>query len=133
MSTINQNVFPMVKPPLIFVSYSHSDDGELVNEIIDHLNRHAKEGACISECDRGYEGGAKWREKIETGIRRAAVAVLLISKDFLKSEFIMEEEIKLIRHRYQVEELYVYPILLSNCSLIQEGDRNRDFLEWVYH
>ncbi len=76
----------------IFISYSHQDQG-LLDEFRTHLGYWSKEGQILIWSDQDLETSQLWREEIEKALDSAAVAVLLISPDFLNSEFIRDTEL----------------------------------------
>ena len=65
--------------------------------------------------DTQIEPGIDWLAKIEAELAGASIAVLLISVDFLNSEFIRGKEVPTILERRSTEGLVVFPILIKPC------------------
>jgi tetratricopeptide (TPR) repeat protein len=76
----------------VFVSYSHKDK-EWLDKFRDILGPDIRNGRVDYWDDRELQPGDPWFSKILEGISAARVAVLLISPNFLASQFIMEKEV----------------------------------------
>jgi len=73
---------------VIFVSYAHEDVDVLVRLRV-MLAPLVREGHVEIWADDRVEVGRRWDDEIESSMRRAEVAVLLVSADFLASDYIM--------------------------------------------
>lgn len=71
----------------VFVSYSHRDSRWLERLQV-HLRPIARRGDLALWDDTRIAAGERWRPAIRAAIARAAASVLLISADFLASDFI---------------------------------------------
>jgi hypothetical protein len=76
----------------IFVSYSH-EDRRWLERLLRHLRPLVRGGTIQVFSDQEIKVGADWRHEIETGLGAANIAILLISADFLASDFIMDQEL----------------------------------------
>ena len=100
----------------VFISYSHTDEA-WKDQLATHLKTLEIEGFYQSWDDAKIEPGSDWRGEIETALNRAQVAVMLISADFLASQFITEVEVPLILKRRQEQGLIVLPVIVKPCAL----------------
>jgi len=101
--------------PTVFISYSHQDEPWK-----DHLTRHLRvlelEGAFELWDDRKIAAGDGWRAEIEKAMERAKAAVLLISADFLISDFIRGTEVPRFLQRRAQEGLRIIPLIVRPCA-----------------
>lgn len=65
--------------------------------------------------DTRIQAGDKWREEIKKAIAAAKVAILLVSTDFLASDFINENELPPLLHSAKEKGMVVLPLILKPC------------------
>jgi hypothetical protein len=113
----------MAEPIQIFVSYAHQDSRWLGDDsLIPWLARSLRRDQVVFWWDReGILPGDEYRKLIEKEIGRSAIAVLLVSQEFLNSEFIEEVELPLIRARSDAGQMLAIPILLEPCGWEELG------------
>ena len=100
----------------IFISYSHADE-----KWLDLLKKHLKVLERFSDSveywvDTKLRGGDKWRQEITAAISRANVAILLVSTDFLASDFIATDELPPILRKAEEEGTRILPLIVSPCA-----------------
>ncbi len=78
--------------PRVFISYSHEDKAYL-DRLRVHLKPLERENLIDTWDDTQIKAGENWQKVIETALERAAIAILLISPDFLASDFIIDNEL----------------------------------------
>ena len=103
----------------IFISYSHKD-----REYLERLQVHLKplEEAGLIEVwdDTRIKAGDKWKSSIESALRRAAVAILLISADFLASEFIVKNELPPLLRAAEQKGTVVLPLVVKPSRFVRD-------------
>ena len=85
----------MTPPPerdQLFISYSHVDR-QWVDRLQKTIHPVVRSHGLRLWDDSQIEPGDKWKEEIETALAAAKVALLLVSSDFLASEFVTNSEL----------------------------------------
>ncbi len=101
--------------PLIFISYSKFDD-EAKAFVARQLGVLRHIGNVEIWDDSAIGVGDDWFDKIDANLKCCSVAVLLISADFLGSEFCMKDEVPVLLKRREREGMMIAPILLRHCA-----------------
>jgi hypothetical protein len=99
----------------IFISYSHKDE-VWKDRLVAHLGVLQQEGVLDVWDDRRIVAGEDWYQKIKEVINRASVVVLLVSADFLTSNFILSEEVPRLLERKDEEGLRIFPVIIRPCA-----------------
>jgi internalin A len=95
----------------VFYSYSHRDE-RFRERLEAELRSLHREGAIREWHDRMLTPGDEWREAISKELERADVIILMVSPDFLASDFAYEEELMRAVERHERGEARVVPIIL---------------------
>ncbi len=98
----------------IFISYSHADEA-WKDRLARHLRVLELEGELSLWDDRRIDTGDDWLPEIETALETADVAVLLVSADFLVSDFIRRQEVPRLLARRAAGGVWVVPVIVEPC------------------
>ena len=94
----------------VFISYAHKD-----REFVDRLNVHLaplKREEIDQWDDSMILPGTTWNKKIERRLKEANIILLMISPDFINSEFIYESELPIALQRHREGAATVIPVIL---------------------
>lgn len=99
-------------PPLeLFYSYSHKDE-PLRKQLETHLDPLRRDGLIKPWTDRCIPAGTEWSKQIDHHIRSANIILLLISPDFLASNYCVDIEMDIALQRHKKNEAVVIPLIL---------------------
>ena len=104
----------MAEPIEVFFSYSHKDKS-LRDKLATHLKIFERQGVISGWTDRKITAGSEWAGKIDEHLNSAQVILLLISADFLASDYCYDIEMKRAMERHDSGEARVIPVILRPC------------------
>ena len=102
---------PQTEPVTLFLSYANEDE-PFCQEFKKHLKLLERQNLLSTWYDRQITAGANWGEEIDKQLERASIIVLLISPDFLASDYCYSHEMQLALERHKQGLTHVIPILL---------------------
>jgi hypothetical protein len=99
---------------LIFISYSHKDE-RWKERLEEQLGVLEQEGNFEVWTDSQIGAGEGWYEKIDEALKKASVAILLVSASSLTSKFILKKEVKDLLQLRQEKDKRIFPIIIKDC------------------
>lgn len=99
----------------IFISYSHKDDA-LRAELDKHLALLRREGAIELWSDHRILPGSEFDKDIAEALEAAQIILLLVSADFLASDYCFGIEMRRAMERHDAGEAVVVPVILRACD-----------------
>lgn len=99
----------------LFYSYSHQDE-QLRDELEKHLTLLKREGLVDSWHDRSIPLGKEWAGEIDAHLNNADIVLLLVSSDFLASDYCFDKEMTRAMERHGAGEAVVIPVILRPCD-----------------
>lgn len=113
-SVIDTAGAPPTSPPTVFVSYAH-EDRAFVDKLAPHLRVLVRDGRISLWHDAEILPGDRWDDEIERHLRAAAIIVLIVSADFINSEYIWDKELALAIARAERGTARVIPVIVRPC------------------
>jgi hypothetical protein len=95
----------------LFYSYSHRDE-ELRGELEKHLTILRRQGVIRDWHDRKIASGSEWRGQIDEHLERSQLILLLISADFIASDYCYDIELTRAMERHHAGTARVVPVVL---------------------
>ena len=99
----------------LFFSYSHIDEN-LRDQLEIHLSSLRRQGLIDSWHDRRITAGEEFGAAIDGHIDTSDVIFLLVSPDFIASDYCYEREMKRALERHDRGEAQVIPVILRPCD-----------------
>lgn len=115
----DENLHPAKTGSNIFISYSHRDT-EYLHRLQVHLKPLEVTGNISSWADTKILAGDKWKDKISSALDDAKAAILLISADFLASDFIISDELPTLLTKAKEEGTRILPVVLKPCRFSRD-------------
>jgi hypothetical protein len=119
----NEHKLDIVKENSVFISYSHNDK-EYLSRILIHLKPLENENKIDLWVDERIKPGDKWKQEIEKALLKSNVAILLISADFLASDFIVKNELPPILKKAEEKGTRIIPVILKSCRFDRDNNLN---------
>ncbi|MCA9423053.1 MAG: TIR domain-containing protein [Nitrospira sp.] len=105
-----------MEPVDLFYSYAHEDES-LREELAGHLKIMERRGVIRPWHDRCLAPGQTWDQEINTQLAAADLVLLLVSADFINSDYIWGKELDVAMKRYASKEASVIPVMLRSVDI----------------
>jgi internalin A len=99
----------------LFISYSHKDE-TFKDELVSMLEGLQRQGIVDTWQDRRIEPGDEWNKSIHDAMDECDLALLLVSRDYIASRFIQEQEQPKLLQRREEMRVRVIPIIVRPCK-----------------
>src|SRR5262245_43694707 len=95
----------------LFYSYAH-EDAKLRDELEKYLMILKRTGVIDSWHDRKITAGSDWKGCIDSNLAFADIILLLVSADFISSDYCYDEELRKAMYRHERDQAVVIPVIL---------------------
>lgn len=95
----------------LFISYAHEDE-RYRKELGKHLSVLLRQKVITAWHDREIVAGQEWSREIDARLESASVIVLLVSPDFVDSEYCWDTEMARALDRHRRKEALVIPVFI---------------------
>jgi hypothetical protein len=102
-------------PARVFISYAHADE-TFRDQLEKQLSILQRAGIVEIWNDRRLVAGEEWDHGIRFELERADIILLLVSPDFIASDYINDVEIARAMERHQAGSACVIPVILRPCK-----------------
>lgn len=98
----------------LFYSYAHEDE-KFRDELEKHLSILKRNRIITEWYDRQIKAGMEWESEINQNIEDADIILLLVSSDFLSSDYCYNIEMKKALRQFDSGKSRIVPIILRAC------------------
>src|SRR5579864_5056681 len=98
-------------PISIFFCYAREDEA-LLNKLKAHLRPLQRQSLIDVWYDRDISAGTEWEQEIKEHLNAAQIILLLVSPDFMNSDYCFGAEMKRALERHEAGEANIIPIIL---------------------
>ena len=99
----------------VFLSYSHKDK-TWPKRVATQLGVLEKAGKLTLWSDVLIRAGKDWEQKIHEAMLGARVAVLVVTANYLTSDFVLQAEIPVLLDKHAQDGMTIYPLIARACA-----------------
>lgn len=125
---------PLHRPLKLFCSYAHEDE-EGIDTLRANLSTLRRNKQIEDWHDRQIPPGSFWDKEIRKQLDSADIIILLISADFINSDYCMNLEVKRAYERAREGTAVVIPVFYRNCHTdgqpFAEGQGTPRDMKWI--
>ena len=99
----------------LFYSYAH-EDGNLRDALETHLKILHRRGLIAPWYDRKIDAGDEWKLQIDEHLERADIILLLVSADFIASDYCWDIEMVRALERHEAGEACIIPVIVRDVN-----------------
>ena len=115
-----EKMFEKDKKHSIFISYSH-EDKEWLDKVLKNLKPLKRYYDNVETwSDKQIIASDIWKEEIDKALNKATIAILLVSIDFVGSDFITNEELQPLLDKAQADGTKIMPLIVRPCAFFEE-------------
>jgi internalin A len=103
------------EPIRVFISYAHKDERFRLG-LEPHLKLLQRQRLIATWHDRLIKPGTEWADVIDANLEHAKIILLLVSADFIASDYCWEIEMKRALERHEKGESRVIPVIIRDCK-----------------
>jgi two-component system, NtrC family, response regulator HydG len=107
--------------PVVFISYARQD-WPWLKQLQVHLKPLEQRGLIDRWDDSRIRPGTPWRDEIAVSLDRAKLAILLLSPDFLASDFITQNELPPLLEAASLNRTRILSVVVRPCLLEEHED-----------
>jgi hypothetical protein len=102
-------------PVEIFCSYAHADE-KLFRQLEIYLQQLKRERVISLWHNRSLVPGTDWTHEIDAHLETSSIVLLLVSPNFLTSDYCDEIEMQRILQRHEARKACIIPIIVRPCD-----------------
>jgi hypothetical protein len=111
----NAKAISKMNRPVVFISYSYKDEKEK-DVLLSHLDVLQRIGLIQLWSDDQIQPGDIWEMEVDQIINQAEIAILLITTNFLTSDFILGKQVPGLLQQRNQKGLVIYSLIAKACA-----------------